>query len=133
MNLEKLLTEQKGETLTDKLNGPALRAFINANLKRVGVEPVDTTTTCDVILERIYSIEDTDIQTKILERQISELNSDTNYKRLSMYGSLILAAIITVLGIDSVFGGNLSPEAIEALKMIGSGVIQILSGGTTSV
>lgn len=133
MNLEKLLTDQGSDPLSDKLNGPSLRAFINANLKRVGAEPVDRNTSCDAILERIYSVEDYDVQTRILERTISELSSDTNYKRLSMYSALILAAIVVVLGIDASTGGTLSPEAIDALKTIGSGVINMLSGnGSTT-
>lgn len=132
MNLERLLTDQGSDPLSDKLNGPSLRAFINANLKRVGVEAVNATTPCDVILERIYSLEDSDVQKKLLERQVTELNSDTNYKRLSMYGSLILAAIVIVLGLDSVTGGNLSPEAIDALKTIGSGILQMISGSFTT-
>lgn len=131
MTLEKLLTDHGSDPLPDKMNGPSLRAFINANLKRVGAEPVEKTTPCDVILERIYSIEDQDIQTKILERELSELNSDTNYKRISMYGALILASIVVVLGLDAAMGGHLSPEAIEALKVIGNGVIGMISGNPT--
>lgn len=131
MNLEKLLIDQRGDPLTDALNGPSLRAFINANLKRVGVEPVDRTTPCDVILERIYSVEDYEVQTRILNRELSELNSDKNYKRLSMYSAIVLAAIVIVLGFDAATGGHMSPEAIEVLKTIGSGVISMISGPAT--
>lgn len=133
MNLERLLTDQGSDPLSDKLNGPSLRAFINANLKRVGVEAVTATTPCDVILERIYSLEDADVQKKLLERQVTEISSDTNYKRMSMYGALILASIVVVLGLDSVTGGHLSPEAVDALKTIGSGILQMISAGIATV
>lgn len=129
MNLGKLLEDQGGDPLTDRLNGRALRAFINASLKRVGAEPVDATTPSDVILERIYGIEDEDVQTKILDRKVAELSGDTNYKKLSAYGALILAGIVVALGIDGLTGGHLSPEAIDALKTIGSGIISMISNG----
>lgn len=132
MNLEKLLTDQGGDPLTDRLNGRSLRAFINANLKRVGAEPVEATTPSDIILERIYAIEDADIQTKLLERAVAELSGDTNYKRVLMYGSIIITAIVAALGIDGVTGGHLSPEAIDALKTIGSGIIQMITSSATT-
>lgn len=127
MNLEKLLTDQGGDPLTDKLNGRSIRAFINASLKRVGAEPVDTSTPSDVILERIYSLEDEDVQTKLLMHQVAAVSGDTNYKRMLMYGSLILAGIVTVLGLNGIMGGELSPEAIDALKSIGTGILNVIA------
>lgn len=127
MKLEQLLSEQGSDPLTDKLNGRPLRAFINANLKKAGIEPVLPDTPSDVILERIYGIEDTDVQTTVLERTVANLKGDSNYKRFSMYGAILLAMI--VIGMV-VMGGQLSPEVIEALKAIGLAILNIIGGNT---
>ncbi len=124
MKLEQLLSDQGGDPLTDKLNGRPLRAFINANLKKVGIEPVEVSTPCDVILERIYSIEDPDIQAHVLEREVSALKGDKNYTKFSMYGAALIGII--VLGV-TIAGGHLSTEAIDALKQIGLAILNIIS------
>lgn len=123
MKLEQLLSEQGTDPLSDELNGRPLRAFINSNLKRVGLEPITPDTTCDVILERIYGIEDIDVQNTLLGRTVANLKGDSNYKRFSMYGAILLAMI--VLGLV-VTGGHLSPEAIDALKTIATSILSLI-------
>lgn len=130
MRLEQLLSDQGVDPLTDQLNGRALRAFINANLKRVGVEAVEVSTPSDVILERIYSIDNPDVQTKILERTVAELKGNSNYKKMSMYSAVALTAIVGMLFIDSIMGGHISPEAIEVVKTIVGGLLSILTSNT---
>lgn len=132
MKLEQLLSEQGADPLTDKLNGRPLRAFINASLKKVGVEIIDSDTPCDVILERIYGIEDPDVQSKILERAVADLKGDTNYKKFSMYGAILLTVIVVGIFFDSVMGGHLSPEAIGILKTIATGIFKVLSLSLTT-
>jgi hypothetical protein len=127
MKLEEFLSEQGTDPLTDELNGRPLRAFINANLKRVGSEPIDADTTCDVILERIYGIEDVDVQNTLLNRTVANLKGDSNYKRFSMYGAILLTVIVIGL---IVTGGHLSPEVIDALKSIALGIINLIGPNT---
>lgn len=124
MKLEQLLSEQGTDPLSDELNGRPLRAFINANLKRVGFEPITPDTPCDIILERIYSIEDIDVQTTLLNRTVANLKGDSNYKRFSMYGAILLTIIVTGL---VAAGGHLSPEAIDALKSIAQSILNIIA------
>ena len=123
MKLEQLLSEQGTDPLTDELNGRPLRAFINASLKRVGIEPIVADTPCDVILERVYSIEDVDVQTTLLNRTVANLKGDSNYKRFSMYGALLLAVIVVGLVVT---GGHLSPEVIDALKSIALEILKLI-------
>lgn len=123
MKLEEVLSEQGTEPLTDELNGRPLRAFINASLKRVGIEPITPDTPCDVILERIYSVEDIDVQTTLLNRTVANLKGDSNYKRFSMYGALLLAVIVVGLVVT---GGHLSPEVIDALKSIALEILKLI-------
>lgn len=130
MKLEQLLSEQGVDTLTDELNGRPLRAFINATLKRVGTEPVTSDTPCDVILERIYGIEDVDVQNTLLNRTVANLKGDSNYKRVSMYGAILLAIIVVGLVIT---GGHLSPEVIEALKSIALAILSLIGPTSAAV
>lgn len=127
MILEQLLSEQGADPLTDKLNGRPLRAFINANLKKLGVDPIEVSTPCDVILERIYSIDDQTVQSTLLNRTVANLKGDSNYKRFSMYGAILLAIIVIGLVVS---GGNLSPEVIDALKSIATGILNIIGTNT---
>lgn len=124
MKLEQLLSDQGGDPLTDKLNGRPLRAFINASLKKAGIEPVEVSTPCDVILERIYSIEDPDNQAHVLEREVSALKGDKNYSKFSMYGAMLIGVIVLGLVIN---GGQLSGETVEALKSIGLAILNIIN------
>lgn len=128
MKLEQLLSEQGTDPLTDELNGRPLRAFINASLKRVGLEPITPDTTCDVILERIYGIEDIDVQNTLLGRTVANLKGDSNYKRFSMYGALLLALIVIGLVVTN---GHLSPEAIDALKSIALSILNLIGANIT--
>ena len=130
MKLEQLLSEQGTDPLTDELNGRPLRAFINASLKRVGGEPITPDTPCDVILERLYGIEDVNVQTTLLNRTVADLKGDTNYKRFSMYGAILLAVIVVGLVLT---GGHLSPEVIEALKSIALAILSIISTSSAAV
>lgn len=128
MKLEELLVEQGGDPLTDKINGRSLRAFINAKFKKLGIELLEVSTPCDVILERIYGIEDAEVQSAILNRTVANLKGDVNYKRFSMYAAIILMTIVVGLVLS---GGHLPPEAIDALKTIATAVVSLISLSST--
>lgn len=127
MNLSELLAEQGSEPLTAKVNGVILRAFINANLKRVGVPAITKTTPSETILETIYGLDDESIRDLLLNKEVSEVKGFVNYKRILSFTAV--CATVCVLGLfiwSAQSDGQLTVEETELIKTITHGIFNML-------
>lgn len=127
MNLETLLSEQGSNPLTDKVNGVTLRALINSNFKRLGLEPINATTPSESILETIYGIEDQTVKDILLNKQVAEVKGNQNFKRFLSF-TAIIATIVAFAFFTWVVKGDtpLTAEEVDLIKSISHGVLDVV-------
>lgn len=127
MNLVEILAEQGELPLSDKVNGVILRAFINANFKRVGVPPIDKNTPSEKILETIYGLEDDTIRDSLLNKKVADVKTSLNYKRVLSITAVIATVLVLCVFALAVRGGqSLSSDEVDLIKAIGNGAFDLL-------
>lgn len=134
MTLEGTLSGMGNNPISDLPNYRSVIAFINGNLKQLNNAKVTGDTPSDEVLEQIYSLENVDTQTKLLERPVMEINKDNRFKNVLLGTALALTAVIVAIVLVSIFStAPLPPETVGLLKDIVAGVFELaktlLTGG----
>lgn len=127
MTLEDMLTELGDNTLVSLPNYRAMIAYMNSSFTKANVEHVSLNTPSDLALEKIYSLIDPDMQTTLLNRPIKDLKPDNKFKKVLVFSGFLITTILVVVVLLSIFSNTgITPETIELLKDIGSGVFDVV-------
>lgn len=127
MRLEDTLTAMGNDPISELENFRATIAYINSQLTKVGMAIVDAATPSDKVLEIIYSLDNQEVQTRILDRTVKEVVNDKRFKNL-LVGSAVLVTIIALcfFGFGMLSGTPLTPEAVEIWKQVWTSVFEIV-------
>lgn len=103
-------------------------AVVNSYLERYQIDPIDSDTTGDVALSRIYRLDQT-VQKEVLERKVGVVRDRDTYRMTLMYASGIIALIVVVIAIIEIMnvGTDKSGLSLEMLGKVIDGVFSLLT------
>ena len=103
-------------------------AVVNSYLERYQIDPIDSDTTGDVALSRIYRL-DQAVKKEVLERKVGVVRDRDTYRMTLMYASGIIALIVVVIAIVEIMhvGTDKSGLSLEMLGKVIDGVFSLLT------
>ncbi|MCT4994370.1 hypothetical protein LZK84_17145 [Pseudomonas aeruginosa] len=126
MTLEDVLIEIDGNPLSSSKDyGKKIRTYLNSVLEKE--QRINLSITGEEVLSLIYAITDSDLQYKILSREIAEVKAKDSYRN----AVLVLAGGVTLIGASVstmvvLSGAPMSEESANVLKTMVQGTFELI-------